>query len=130
MKRNNIIKRFASVFVFFACTFAISAQATIGSGEAPSEGAVLQLKNIDNITDGSVNATKGMILPRVELTDLGNLMPMFSSDAGYTGSVKTAEDKNHMGMLVYNTKENLTLSVPIYKGVYVWTGSSWELVIK
>jgi len=51
-------------------------QVSIGINEAPVDGALLQLKNIPNVIDGSANSTKGMMLPRVQLTSMETLSPI------------------------------------------------------
>jgi len=107
------------------------AQVTIGCGEEPLPGVLLHLKDKVEVTDGLANATRGLLLPRVELTDLENLFPMFVKNSGdYSGAAKSREDISHAGLMVYNTREDLTLADPIYKGVYVWNVKKWELVVK
>jgi len=131
MKATNRINIYILLPIFFASIGIAKAQVTIGCGEEPLPGTILQLKNTTGITDGSANATRGLLLPRVELTDLENLFPMFKKGSGdYTGAAKVKEDIAHVGLMVYNTKEDLTLPNPIYKGVYVWNVKKWELVAK
>jgi len=102
-------------------------QVTIGNNEAPENGALLQLKNIDGVTDNSVNATKGLGLPRVELTDINNLYPMFTDDGtsgykiGSTSYTKADEDEKHIGLVVYNINQ----CTPKGKGIHVWNKEKW-----
>lgn len=101
-------------------------QVTIGSGNAPEAGALLQLKENEN---KDANANKGMMLPRVQLTDANNLYPMFevSPNSGTANSsyntqiLKTKEDSNHIGLIVYNTNICSLLG----RGIYVWNGEEW-----
>ncbi|MFT4222014.1 MAG: hypothetical protein QM631_03515, partial [Dysgonomonas sp.] len=107
----------------------LSSQVTIGMGEAPIDGALLQLKE-SKVADDGANATKGFGFPRVELTDGKNLYPMFydNSTSGptsdYQGTGKDALDKTHTGLVVYNTNN----ASPFQKGLYIWDGSLWTPV--
>lgn len=85
------------------------AQVTIGSGISPNKGAILDLKE----NDGSeVNSTKGLGLPRVQLTTIYTL-----------DDINTGLDVNeHIGLTIY-VPEEFENSCP---GVYVWTGKIWE----
>lgn len=106
-------------------TSQVDAQVTIGSNDAPSKGALLDLTNLP----GGI-ANKGMALPRVELTDKDKLFPMFDGITGtdYTQGIatfdKATQDSNHVGLTVYNT-DKCTLKG---KGIYVWNGSEWQLL--
>lgn len=88
------------------------AQVTIGSIVPPASGALLDLKQNE---EGA--ATKGLLLPRVNLTNKEELYPMFES--GYDSSEKT----EHIGLLVYNT--NTDACEEIYPGIHIWNGVSW-----
>jgi hypothetical protein len=107
----------------------LSSQVTIGMGEAPIDGALLQLKE-SKVADDGANATKGFGFPRVQLTDGNNLYPMFydNSTSGptsaYQGTGKDALDKTHTGLVVYNTNN----ASPFQKGLYIWDGSLWTPV--
>lgn len=101
-------------------------QVTIGSHTLPNKGALLDLKQEEK-TDGSANSQKGLMLPRVNLTDVDKLLPMFDGDADYIGNVankKTDEDKKHTGLWVYHT-DNCSLKG---SGVYVWDGTAWQKI--
>ncbi|MDR0427606.1 MAG: hypothetical protein LBH12_03265, partial [Dysgonamonadaceae bacterium] len=91
----------------------VRAQMTIGANLDPNEGSLLDLKT----SDESVNATKGLLLPRVQLTDLTKLSPMFN------GSYDPAENAKHVGLTVYHVHG---CPVPIPSGIYVWDGSEWK----
>ncbi|WP_461825124.1 FISUMP domain-containing protein [Dysgonomonas sp.] len=108
------------MLAFCYCT-TIFSQVTIGSGIEPVHGALLDLKE-DQRNDGTANSTKGMMLPRVRLTDLNRLYPMFA--AGYD----VAENAKHVGLVVYSIFEDACASTPITKGVYVWDGSLWNFL--
>ena len=102
----------------------LTAQVTIGVNEVPLSGALLQLKQNNN-TD--VNATKGLGMPRVRIT---NLTPTtkaeFSLSIGGDGSEEWNLDE-HIGLLVYNIREDVCLSpFPLLKGMYVWSGTEWQ----
>ncbi|GAB6118996.1 hypothetical protein [Dysgonomonas termitidis] len=78
-------------FIFVFTIFSISpvnlqAQVTIGSGIPPSMGALLDLKEYDS-ANGESNSTKGLLLPRVNLTDWRSLYPMFSTDPDYINNM-------------------------------------------
>lgn len=112
-------KRIVFILITFLFSFNLLAQVTIGSIEKPVVGSLLQLKNIDG--NGAVTATKGMMLPRVELTDLAQLYPMLEDDADYVNGVSTAlENTEHVGLVVYNMGCHMT-----GEGFYVWTGVKW-----
>lgn len=93
-----------------------SAQVTIGSSNPPLEGALLDLKE-----DGTT--TKGLGMPRVKLTDKDNLYPIFTpGSTEYSGANKTAQDKAHTGLWVYNINK----CEPLGSGIYVWDGDMWN----
>lgn len=96
------------IALFTISTLHMQAQVTIGLTEAPIEGALLQLKNIDNVTDGSANATKGLLPPRVSLKSPSSLYPLELLDSS------TAK-QSLVGAMLYNTTENELLC----KGLHV-----------
>lgn len=94
---------------------------------------MLQLKTIDDKTSkGEENATAGLGLPRVELTDVNELYPMFLSDPGDPESGaneeylqnKTLIDSQHKGLIVYNTGAGKALP----EGIYYWNGAEWKIL--
>jgi len=116
----------------------MSAQVTIGNKETPEKGAVLQLKNINGVTDGSANATKGLMLPRVRLSSKTNLFPFFSKNPTEDSEAtiipteeydnqtkKSFLDKEHTGLIVYNTTNEI---LNFCEGVYIWDGSEWTAI--
>ncbi|MDR1503519.1 MAG: fibrobacter succinogenes major paralogous domain-containing protein [Prevotella sp.] len=105
----------------------IVGQVTIGLGEEPIRGALLQLKDKPNIVGSEANSTKGLGLPIVELT---NLKPKTKEElAKSIGNTTGSYDlDNHTGLLIYN----ITQSVPkqcalIPEGLYVWNGEEWQM---
>jgi len=95
--------------VVFAFTLGVQAQVTIGSGIAPHEKALLDLKEH---ADGT--ASKGLILPRVSLL----------SAIDYFGITE-----HEKGTIVYNTNSSaISVAVEdrVSPGFYYNTGSRWE----
>lgn len=85
------------------------AQVTIGSNIEPNKGTILDLKEKNGV---GVNSTKGLALPRVQLTTLSSL-----------DDIDTDLDKNaHIGLTIYVPNE-FEDNCP---GVYVWNGTIWE----
>lgn len=94
------------------------AQVTIGSGEAAVEGALLDIKSQEGTSANSfVTATKGLILPRVQLTSNTSLLPLSST------TDETLKRK-HAGATVYN----LSTTNGFSEGVYIWDGTQWHTV--
>jgi hypothetical protein len=107
----------------------LHAQVSIGTTEVPAAGALLQVKEKTGVADDGANAYHGVSLPRVTLTDKGNLYPMFLLDetnpasgpnADYSAN-KATLDKTHTGLVVYNTGGTI-----LPKGLACWTGTVWE----
>lgn len=133
MKRIKQSYYFTALLYSLTLSLSLNAQVTIGLGEDPLAGSLLQLKEIPDITDGSVNSNRGLLLPRVNLTDMHNLFPMFTSDGanGYTGASKADEDLAHAGLVVYSTNQCLSSTISRNgsgndNGVYIWNGTSWN----
>lgn len=123
MKSINFLFSFVlccAVF-FTANSFA---QVTIGSSIPPNRGALLDLKEQDNDVYYS-NAAKGLGMPRVNLTDVERLSPMYSyTDAENTPDATTLSI--HTGLIVYNVNEDLSNPNKLLcRGMYVWDGSAW-----
>ena len=101
------------------------AQVTIGNNEEPAQGSLLHLKQFDNGT-----SSKGLILPRVALTNKSELYPMFLNKSGeetldYKNN-KEIMKENHTGLIVFNTNEQESICA----GVYVWNKQEWIRVGK
>lgn len=94
------------------------AQVTIGSSIPPVKGSLLDLK--ENISDTTnVTSTRGLMLPRVELSNpneliLGDLTIDDSDDGGN-------QKLKHTGLIVYNVND----TQPFCKGIYAWDGTEW-----
>lgn len=117
------LKLMSITIILLMQTSSLNAQVTIGSGNKPSEGALLDLKQNTNTM---ANSSKGLGLPRVNLTDRGNLYPMFIEDSDYQNNIngkKNEEDASHIGLVVYNL--NTDFCEELYPGVQVWDGSKW-----
>lgn len=131
MKKDKLATRTLIIVVslFFMITTGLKAQVTIGLNETPATGALLQLKDRPGISDGSPNATKGLGLPRVKLTDPANLFPMFLKEDGinptdeYVAN-KSSIDLAHIGLMVYHI-DNCTM---YGKGVYIWEDNAWTKI--
>ena len=109
-----------SFFLLVSICFStnLHAQVTVGSFEVPAPGALLQLKENANVTDGNANSNKGLLLPRVRLTTLNDI----SDISGATG-----QKTEHTGLMVYNTNACLDASGGA-DGLYIWNGTKWELL--
>lgn len=103
----------------FIATFAIAnAQVTIGTDKEPSKAALLDIKDQNSVSAGGVTSTTGgLLLPRVNLVNLGDLEPFIA------GGGDAAEKANHKGLVVYN----LTSNASFKQGLYTWDGTSWIL---
>lgn len=123
MKKTYIKNKTAIFFLLVTLTNHLSAQVTIGAGIEPNKGALLDLKE-NNGNSHNITTNKGVILPRVKLTDPYNLYPMFSSDnmGGYKNSNKSVEDKQHIGLSVYHIDECSLEGA----GLYLWSGKRWK----
>jgi hypothetical protein len=117
---NSATKALLALLIFsFLFHFKSNAQVTIGSGSEPAEAALLQIMNLQ-ADPGTKEATAdgGLLLPRVELsgTDNFTLLP----------SPTTELKKKHIGLLVYNVKEDA--SKHLEKGIYQWNGEEWKML--
>ncbi len=114
---------FVGIFISILLLPSITkAQVTIGSNITPNTGALLDLKENAN---KDTNASKGLLLPRVMLEDIGNLYPMFTNgDPLYTDTEKDL----HTGLIVYNLKDDPANG--LCPGPYVWENSSWNRLLE
>lgn len=96
-------------FSLFLGNMSLLAQVTIGSDVLPNKGALLDLKENDNL---DVNSMRGLGLPRVQLSTIYSL-----------DDIEANLDKDaHIGLVIY-VPEEFEDSCP---GVYVWTGTEWQ----
>lgn len=135
-----IPKKLNAKFLLLLLLFAnfnlfLSSQVSIGLTEEANKGALLQLKTIENVTDGEANATKGLLLPRVNLSDKYELFPMFLKNPtdSTSGRIKDYDenkpdyDLKHTGLMVYNMDENYEKDLCL--GVNTWDGEKWNCAI-
>lgn len=115
-----------------SCATTVFSQVTIGSGNAPQSGALLDLKQNSDGTSGM-----GLNLPRVKLIEWNatdNDLRTTIHGAGTDGPSWDA--KAHIGLLVYNLNNDSRVCVgeryyiPPTSGLYVWTGDEWDPLYK
>jgi hypothetical protein len=92
------------------------AQVTIGANLDPNEGSLLDLKEYPS--NQSVTSSKGLGMPRVNLSDFNKLYPMLPDN------YDDDENAKHAGLMVYNIQGACRYRIP--EGLYVWTGAKWE----
>lgn len=98
-------------FIVLGYTTAI-AQVTIGSDILPRPGAILDL------TQGATT-TKGLLLPRVKLTDLSSMVDIVPRE------INRPSPASHIGLMIYNmSTEGECVNIP--PGVYTWAGIKWQ----
>ncbi|MDM1349831.1 hypothetical protein HX017_14120 [Myroides marinus] len=119
MNAKNFLSVLCTLGLLFGLVNNMFGQVTIGVGEPPMGGAILQIKTIEGVKGAGENSNKGVLLPRVGLKDMKMLYPMF--EVGYD---KSLQDPLHVGLVVFNTNANLLDSNGI--GMYFWNGQSWK----
>ena len=108
------------IFCLIFMSININAQVTIGSGNSPNIGALLDLKQSQS---EDANSKKGLLLPRVKLSDKELL--------DITGGVTGLDVEVHIGLMVYNLErkdanEGVTdRNDMLCPGVHVWSGTTW-----
>ncbi|WP_165042956.1 FISUMP domain-containing protein [Dysgonomonas sp. ZJ709] len=117
MKTRQLSQLFFILLLSYYSTV-LNAQVTIGIGQEPMKGALLDLKNN---TDGS--SSKGLLMPRVALTNLSDIRVDISG-------VLIGGETDHIGLVVYNVNEDFCSTIPIHKGIYVWYGDAWQYIGK
>lgn len=115
--KKKILVYILQLFVICFATMPLPAQVTIGSGIEPRPGNLLDLKENNNSAE---NATKGLGLPRVNLTTLQPATP--TELAASIGSSGEWDLNQHIGLTIYNINESQCIA----KGLYVWNGDLWE----
>ncbi|MDR1592485.1 MAG: fibrobacter succinogenes major paralogous domain-containing protein [Prevotellaceae bacterium] len=115
MKTNQFI--FAAFTAAFLSVASFSAaQVTIGGGDQPAAGAVLDL---NSTTKG------GLLLSNVSIVDLGQI-PENAPNVFPGISGATTEQKQALaGMIVWNTNDYL---IPNGDGLYLWDGNKWNYI--
>jgi uncharacterized protein (TIGR02145 family) len=120
MKTTMMKTLFPACMLLCLSAIQLHAQVTIGSGIEPLKGALLDLKE-EQKDDGTANSTRGLLLPRVNLTDPADIT------AGDISGVNASNKDAHTGLTVYNL--NKCFAVTPGKGgtgVYVWSGTEWQ----
>jgi len=97
-------------------------QVSIGINEAPVDGALLQLKNIPNVIDGSANSTKGMMLPRVQLTSMETLSPI-------ADDTDVSLRELYKGTIVWSVGSYCYNNELIFPGILLWNGDNWSSLV-
>jgi len=127
MNSKLYILRIFLSFLAISLLVPVAAQVTIGSGKPAITGALLDLKEYSP-TPNNETANRGLGLPRVKLSDMNNLYPMFESTStpgtptSEYGSSKSDIDIRHAGLVVYNINQCDGFG----SGTYVWMGDIWE----
>jgi uncharacterized protein (TIGR02145 family) len=131
MKHKRTLQLFVATGIISLMTLPLQAQVTIGSGVEPVKGALLDLKETDK-PDGSADATKGLLLPRVNLTNLTPTATTGTNSLPASIGHSASESWNlvaHTGLIVYNVKKSdRCAAIQIPTGVYTWTGTQWEFL--
>lgn len=116
---NRII--LITFYFLYLCFGSFSfAQVTIGSGEKANRGALLDLKENTPSTAGAANSTKGLLLPRLKLSNLNSLSDI--------DGVDVSKHLGHTGLTVYNL--NTDKCNGLYPGIHIWNGTTWNKVGK
>lgn len=114
------------------CT--LHAQVTIGTMTEPVNGVLLELKEFDDneAQIGGRTANRGLMMPRVALSDATNLFPMFDAVVnnkyvkdGIEVGDKSSIDEDHVGLSVWGILRGQKCSN--LAGMYVWNGSAWQI---
>ena len=116
------------VFLSLSAFIGLYGQVTIGSGETPVDGAILDLKQ-KNAADGGVTSALGMMLPRVKLINLQPTTATGANSLPVSIGAAASEDWNlsaHTGLTVYNVNADVCSRPMIQKGAYTWTGTEWK----
>lgn len=116
MKRILLLLIIATIFL---CPS--HSQVTIGSDEKPNTGALLDLKE-----NGAGSSERGLGLPRVKLSKIDQLFPMFGEVGDVTNDYDTKKatmDLEHLALVVYNVHTDLEEG--LCPGLYVWQGDVW-----
>ncbi|MDR2627733.1 MAG: hypothetical protein LBC40_06840 [Dysgonamonadaceae bacterium] len=120
---TRIYKKIGQILLCLAlCAGSAQAQVTIGSGEQPVKGALLDIKEQAANSDNVTSTRGGLLLPRVKLKNKSTLEPFIPiTDPDWVNQATSRIKELHAGLIVYN----LTTVNPFRPGVYVWDGSQW-----
>jgi len=105
----------------FLSTGAVWSQVTVGSGQKPVRGAILDIKSQAPDNSNVTSLHGGIVMPRLKLKNIAGLEPIIASGDPDLVSLK----RSHTGLIVYNLTDDDVFS----PGLYVWDGSRWEAVV-
>ena len=108
-----------ALLICFCVIFSAQSQVTIGTLSQPLKGVLLDLKESD-ASNGDANSEKGLMLPRVTLTNTKSLSPILSGEDLNDATLIS----NYAGLIVYN----VSTAAPFEKGLYSWDGTQWNLI--
>jgi hypothetical protein len=118
--------------VFFISIAAGMGQVTIGSGIAPENGALLDLKEKEaNNPDANVirsleNSTKGLLYPKASLKAWNLLTPLYGGNddgnGNWSDNATSREKLLATGMVVYNVNPDASR---MEEGLYMWRVNEW-----
>jgi hypothetical protein len=114
MKPKTVFKLFLVTLIVVNIFYA-NAQVTIGNLSNPQAGALLDLKESDNVGLSQPNSSKGVLFPKVSLQNATSLQPLFTTTA-------EPQKTTSVGMIVYNVNAS---AVGLETGLYVWDGAKW-----
>ncbi|MDR2954512.1 MAG: hypothetical protein LBV43_05480 [Prevotella sp.] len=122
--RKNVILFLCGLLLF--SNVSSYPQVTIGADIEPNKGSLLDIKQLGS--ENKATATKGLMLPRVNLSDLTKLYPMLENDEEYKNNINGKQDeqnKVHTGLTVYNVGGDQCRMPYLVSGVYTWDGAEW-----
>lgn len=119
---THYLKRILLFNILLAISVSAFSQVTIGSGNNPNLGSLLDLKEQDDLAGGATTS-KGLGMPRVRLLSLTITNPLTGVASTIYGAPTNElwNKDEHIGLMVYHT-DACTLNG---KGVYTWTGDTW-----
>lgn len=109
------------------CSASVCAQVTIGSGNPPAKGALLDLKDKKPENNNITSETGGLLLPRVGLENKTTLQPFIANDQDFINNSERVKDI-HTGLVVYNLTNDFDKD--LCPGIYNWDGNLWERLSK
>jgi hypothetical protein len=129
--KQRTLKQLAAISLISLTSLQLHAQVTIGTGEEPVKGALLDLKSQLPGTDNVTSETGGLVLARVKLENLNTLEPFINTnDPDWINDVATKIKINHTGLIVYNLTNdpaNADENKRFVPGLYLWNGAKWEI---
>ncbi|MDU1891874.1 MAG: FISUMP domain-containing protein [Dysgonomonas sp.] len=123
MKRKHIFLALCSIFFCLLLSPSANAQVVVGMGARAEAGALLQLKENNEI---GVNAVRGLMLPRVRLVETTSVEIYTNDTEGPTQNMFAASGL-YDGMTVYNLTDNADVkgAIGVCPGVYMWNTMKW-----